>query len=285
MNQSQLNRPSPMMSQTPSCGSCCTKLVQVGVRLGGSVILEDINLHLHCGQLTAIVGPNGAGKTTLLKAVLGEVPHAGHVHFMDSGRKRQDHPRIGYVPQKLEFDRAAPLSVLDLFAAAAGRQPVWLGAGPGVRAQAQAALGATGAGHLLNQKLGRLSGGELQRVMLALALSPLPDLLLLDEPVSGVDIAGVDAFYRMVSDLRNRYHLSIILVSHDLASVARFSDRMIFLNKRIICQGTPARVLAEPAVQEVFGSVPALLVPSLQGKDRPLTARQGCVSCALEDRP
>jgi zinc transport system ATP-binding protein len=285
MKRNQTDIPLPGTSlAASSCGSCCTKLVQVGVKLGGSVILEDVNLHLHCGQLTAIVGPNGAGKTTLLKAILGEIPHAGHVHFMDSGKKRKDQPRIGYVPQRLEFDAGAPLTVLDLFAGATSRYPAWLGALPGTVKRTSASLEPVGAGHLLNQKLGRLSGGELQRVMLALALTPLPDLLLLDEPVSGVDIVGVDAFYSMVSELRNQYHLSIILVSHDLASVARFADRMIFLNKRIICQGPPAKVLSDPAVQQVFGRAPALVSAELERSAPPLPDQDGCIACELEEK-
>ncbi|MBI4727748.1 metal ABC transporter ATP-binding protein, partial [candidate division TA06 bacterium] len=241
------------IQNTNSCGSCCTKLVQVGVKLGNNVILEDISLHLHCGQLTAIVGPNGAGKTTLLKTILGEVPHTGHVHFLDSGQKRRDKPFIGYVPQRLEFDPSAPMTVADLFGAALQKRPAWMGLAKVQRKIVEESLNAAGAGHLLNRKLGQLSGGELQRVMLALALTPLPDLLLLDEPVSGVDMAGVEAFYEMVSQLRKRYHLSIILVTHDLAAVSGFADRMIFLDKKIIAQGLPDQVLGHPLVQQIFG--------------------------------
>jgi zinc transport system ATP-binding protein len=267
----------------PSCGSCCTKLVRLGVELGGHVILEDINLHLHCGQLTAIVGPNGAGKTTLLRAILGETPHTGHVHFLDSGRQRRDKPFIGYVPQRLEFDPSAPLTVSDLFGAALQQRPAWMGLARAQRKIVEEALNTAGAGHLLNCKLGQLSGGELQRVMLALALTPLPDLLLLDEPVSGVDMAGVDAFYEMVSQLRKRFHLSIILVTHDLAAVAGFADRMIFLNKKIIAQGSPAQVLGHPLVQQIFGR----LKPDL--KQRPPEPQKhqkphDCIACELEAR-
>jgi len=274
---------SDQVLKNSSCGSCCTKLVRVGVKLGNNTVLEDINLHLHCGQLTAIVGPNGAGKSTLLKTILGEVPHAGHVHFLDSGKQRPDKPFIGYVPQRLEFDPSAPLTVADLFGAALQKRPAWMGLSRGQRNIVGEALETAGAGHLLNRKLGQLSGGELQRVMLALALTPLPDLLLLDEPVSGVDMAGVDAFYEMVSHLRERYHLSIILVTHDLSAVAGFADRMIFLNKKIIAQGSPAQVLGHPLVQQIFGR----LKPELK-QGVPETAESvphDCIACELEAKP
>ncbi|MBI5805470.1 metal ABC transporter ATP-binding protein [candidate division TA06 bacterium] len=271
------------IQNTPSCGSCCTKLVRVGVKLGNNVVLEDINLHLHCGQLTAIVGPNGAGKSTLLRTILGEVPHAGHVHFLDFGKKRPDKPFIGYVPQRLEFDPSAPLTVADLFGAALLKRPAWMGLSRGQRNVVGEALDTAGAGHLFNRKLGQLSGGELQRVMLALALTPLPDLLLLDEPVSGVDMAGVDAFYEMVSHLRERYHLSIILVTHDLAAVAGFADRMIFLNKKMIAQGSPAQVLGHHLVQQIFGRLKPELKQAVP--ETPESIPHDCIACELEVKP
>ena len=102
-------------SPPPPCGGCCTRLTNFGVSIGGNLILKDFNLHVHCGELTAIIGPNGAGKTTLLKAMLGEIPHIGEVHFVHSDGRSFGKPRIGYVPQKLDIDKTAPISVLDLF--------------------------------------------------------------------------------------------------------------------------------------------------------------------------
>lgn len=267
-----------------ACGYCCTKLVKVGVTLGRNRILENVDLHVHCGQFIAVIGPNGAGKTTLLKAILGEIPHSGHVHFMDSAGQRPDRPLIGYVPQKLEFDTAAPISVRDLFAGAVRRRPVWLGAGGRAEKLAKLSLETVQAGHLLERKLGLLSGGELQRVLLAMAITPVPNLLLLDEPVSGVDLAGIELFYRMVSQLRNDYHLSIILVSHDLATVAQFADRIIFLNRTVLADGTPQEVLSNRLVRQAFaipeGTKPftPLLSDSKVPGDR-------CISCELEGKP
>jgi zinc transport system ATP-binding protein len=269
---------------TPSCGYCCTKLVKLGVAFGQNPVLEDVNLHVHCGQFTAVIGPNGAGKTTLLKAILGEVPHTGHVHFIDSAGQRPDRPLLGYVPQKLEFDATAPVSVGDLFAGAAGRRPVWLGIGSNVKSRARQALETVQAGHLLDRKLGQLSGGELQRVLLAMAITPVPNLLLLDEPVSGVDLAGIELFYKMVSQLRRDYHLSIILVSHDLATVAQFADRIVFLNRTVVADGTPREVLAHRAVRQAFALPPemALSFPEIKPEHK---EGQRCISCKLEKSP
>ena len=155
------------------CGECCTQLDRLGVTLNGHSVLEDISLHLHCGELTALVGPNGAGKSTLLRTLLGEVPHEGTIHFLPVfGHGREDAPAIGYVPQQLEFDRFSPMSVLDVFSSALSRWPVVLRRGRADRQKALEALAAAQAEHLIDRKLGLLSGGELQRVLLALSLTP-----------------------------------------------------------------------------------------------------------------
>jgi len=238
----------------PSCGGCCTRLVNFGVTLNRISILEHINLHVHCGELTVLLGPNGAGKTTLFRAMLGELPYTGTLHFVHAGsEERFIHPRIGYVPQKLDIDTLAPVTVLDLFAGALAHRPVWLGHSTAIRAKALDMLSVVNAHALLNQRLGQLSSGQLQRVLLALALTPVPDLLLLDEPVSGVDPAGIDLFYRMVSELRRTFDLSILLVSHDIPTAARFADRMIFLNRTILCDGSPREALAGPCIRQTFG--------------------------------
>lgn len=234
------------------CDSCCTKLNNLTVRLDGATVLDHVNLHLHCGELVALVGPNGAGKTTLLRAILGELEHEGTIDFVgtDGGRRL----RIGYVPQRMDFDRQAPFSVLDLFAAANSRRPVFWGAGGRSRAAAQTALSLAGVADLLDQPLGNLSGGQLQRVMLALALTPVPNLLLLDEPLTGMDQAGIDLFYHTVAELRTIHDLSILMVSHDLPMVAHIANRMVFLDHTIVCDDVPGVVLDHPQVRMVFGA-------------------------------
>lgn len=224
----------------------------LGVSLRGVPVLENVDLHLHCGELTAVVGENGAGKTTLVRCLLGEIPHEGEVHFLDAAHRRPDSPVIGYVPQHASFDRDAPISVLDLFAASLAARPACLGVSRAVLDQATGGLARSGSVHLLHRRLGTLSGGELQRVLLALALTPVPNILVLDEPMSGVDHSGREKFYELLSRLRREYDLAVLLVSHDLASLARFADRMVFLDRRIVCEGTPAEVLRDPRVREAF---------------------------------
>ena len=237
------------------CGLCCTKVEHFGVKFGNKEILHDVNLHIHCGELTAVIGPNGAGKSTLLKAILGELKHSGKLNYLDAADQNTVIPVIGYVPQHLDFDLSSPLSVMDLFAAGNSRLPAFTAHSRSLRQKAMESLARVQAEHLHNQRLGNLSGGELQRVLLALALTPIPDLLLLDEPVSGVDQRGMELFYEMVSDLRRRYDFSIILVSHDLPLMARFADRIVYLDQTVKCSGTPEQVFNDPYVIDVFGRI------------------------------
>ena len=237
-----------------SCGECCTRLVDFGVTLRGTPVLERINLHMHCGELTAVIGPNGAGKTTLLRALVGDLPHTGALRFVHRGDVENSRPlRLGYVPQKLDLDASAPTTVLDLFGTVTSRWPVWLGARRRVRTIAEAALDVTDAAYLLRRKLCELSVGQLQRVLLALALVPVPEILLLDEPVAALDQSGIEKFYQTVSRLRTAYDLSILLVSHDLTAAARVADRMVLLNRTILCDGSPRAVLLNPLIRQTFG--------------------------------
>jgi zinc transport system ATP-binding protein len=226
------------------------------VEIGGHRILDGVDLNLHCGELAVVVGPNGAGKTTLLRAVAGLVPYAGRIAFADSAGARTGRPTIGYVPQAPAIDPATPASVADLFAAAFARRPAFLGGSRRSLAFAQACLERTGAAHLARRELSRLSGGEMQRVMLALALEPPPDLLLLDEPVSGMDIRGRDAFYGLLEDLRCRLDLSILLVSHDMEAAVAHADRLILLERTVLADGTPEEVAASEAYLARLGPAP-----------------------------
>ena len=236
------------------CGKiCCTKIENFGVNYNGNQVFENVNLHIHCGELTAIIGPNGAGKSTLLKAVLGEVKHSGNLAYVDAKGARTGNPLIGYVPQHLNFDITMPITVLDLFNVCLSNEPTWLNVSKNIKTKVSELLIKVKAEHLINRKLGALSGGELQRVLLALALQPVPDLLLLDEPVSGIDKNGLDLFYNIVSDLRMKHDLSIILVSHDFNLVSKYADRVILLNKTIVANDSPQVVFASTAVQETFG--------------------------------
>lgn len=238
------------------CGACSTDVRGLGVRFGAREILRDVDLHLHCGELAALVGLNGAGKSTLLRAILGEIPHVGQVSFMDRDHNFPVKPRLGYVPQRVDFDAASPISVADLFAVAISKRPACLGLSGAARKMIRQGLAAVEAEHLVDRRLGALSGGELQRVLLALSLAPPPNLLLLDEPLSGIDLAGRERFYRLVSDLRRRFDMAVLLVSHDLAAMLDFADRMIFMEGRIVCDDEPLKVWADPRVRAAFGLDP-----------------------------
>ena len=238
-----------------TCGGCCTRISNLSVSSGSTTIINDINLHFHCGEFSVITGPNGAGKTTLLRAIAGEMPFTGEIFFHRYGNANRMKPRIGYVPQKITFDPSAPMTVEDLFALSLTSRPRWLFRDKSIRNTALESLAAVDAAHLISRKLGCLSGGELQRVVLSLALCPRPDILLLDEPVSGIDAAGLNLFYAMIRDLRAKYDLSIVMVSHDLLRSARYADRLIFLDRAVICEGAPDEVLGDERVKEFFGTI------------------------------
>jgi zinc transport system ATP-binding protein len=263
----------------PPCGGCCTRLTDFGVSIGGTVILKDFNLHVHCGELTAIIGPNGAGKTTLLRAMLGEVSHSGKLHFVHSDGSSFGKPRIGYVPQKLDIDKTAPISVLDFFASVNSSFPIWLGHLSSSKRRTLDMLKMVEAESYADMKISQLSCGQLQRVMLALALSPIPDLLLLDEPIAGVDKSGIDVFYRIVSRLRREYDLSIFLISHDIAEIANFADRMVLLNRAMICEGSPEKVLSSPELREVFGINYSAIKSEIRKLGAPSVERHECPEC------
>lgn len=235
-------------------GLCCTIIDNFSVVYGKKRILDNVNIHVHCGELTAIIGANGAGKTTLLKAILGEVKHSGVLRYLDAKGLRSGHPLIGYVPQQLNFDPSTPTSVLDLFMACISDMPAWLLSPHNVRQRVCRNLERVKAVHLIDSRLGELSGGELQRVLLALALDPIPDILLLDEPVSGIDHKGLALFYDLVSELRETYDFSVILVSHDLNMVAKYADRVILLDGTVVLTGTPKEVFSNELSRRAFGT-------------------------------
>jgi zinc transport system ATP-binding protein len=226
----------------------------LSVRAGGREILSGINADIRCGEVTALIGPNGAGKTTLLLAILGLVPHTGEIRFCRAEEHGMGAPRIGYVPQKIDLDRNAPMTVQDFFALSSQRYPVFLGHSGKSRADAEAALKKGGAGHLIGRPLGKLSGGELQRVLLALALRGNPDILLLDEPVSGVDLSGEELFCDFLDQIHRESRFSLLLVSHDLSVVTRHADRVICLNRAIVCQGATTQVLTPENLSAMYGS-------------------------------
>jgi len=226
----------------------------LSVRAGGVEILSKIDADIRCGEVTALVGPNGAGKTTLLLAILGLIDYTGEIRFCRAEEHGRGAPRIGYVPQRLDFDRNAPMTVLDFFSLSSQRYPIVLGHSRASRTSARESLAQAGASHLAGRPLGKLSGGELQRVLLALALRDNPDILLLDEPVSGVDAAGEELFCDFLDQIHSASRFSLLLVSHDLSVVSRHADRVICLNHRIVCQGATTETLTPENLAAMYGS-------------------------------
>lgn len=235
------------------CSLCHIGLENVSVVRGGQELLHDISMHIHCGQLTVLIGQNGAGKTTLIRALLGEVPYRGSIRHVDGQGRDIPHLRTGYVPQHLHFDKEMPMTVEDFLAASFTRRPVWTGVSKKTRVRVLEALKSVEAEELLHRPLGRCSGGELQRVLLALAVNPAPDLLVLDEPVSGVDQNGLKMFLDTVLRLRTTHHLAILLVSHDLNLVREYADHVVLLDKSVLCQGPAEYVFDSKEFSRVFG--------------------------------
>lgn len=237
-----------------ACGLHCIKMKDIGVKIGGHVIIEHINLHIHCGRLTVIIGRNGAGKSTLIKAMLGEIKHDGEIEFKNNENHGLSDLTIGYVPQHLNVEKHTPTSVYDMFASYISNVPVFLKKSKKLYQSIWERLQLFEAQSLIDKKVCDLSGGELQRVLLSIACTPVPNLLLLDEPVSGIDRNGMELFYKNVEMLKKNYDLALILVSHDLEFVEKYADYVILIDKTIIKEGTPQEVLNSKEFNDVFGS-------------------------------
>ena len=235
-----------------SCGhSCCLRVENLSVRMGGDCILSNVNLHVHCGELVALIGPNGAGKSTFLKAVLGQRDYEGVIAFSEPGQ-RSKKPRIGYVPQSPAFDPSDPVSVADLFACCMSRRPAFLGLGKSMRALVLECLEQVHGEELIDKRVGTLSGGELQRVLLALALEPMPNILILDEPLSGVDVEGMETLMDMLDEIRKNFDLSILMTTHDFSLLPRYANQVVLIDRGILIQGEPETVLHSAEFAQAF---------------------------------
>ena len=220
----------------------------LSVKRGGVQILTDVSFTVYTDEITAVIGPNGAGKTTLLLAILGLISHEGTIRLFP---ERKGSPCIGYVPQRLDFDRGTPITVYDFLSLSIQRRPLWFKSGK--KKIVREGLEKVEAMHLGKRMLGTLSGGEFQRILLALALQVGPDILLLDEPASGVDLAGEQLFCDLLSNLQREGDFTLILVSHDLSVVSSHAEKVLCLNRTVSCSGKTAEVLTSDNLDRLYG--------------------------------
>ena len=209
----------------------------VGVTRSGRALIEHIDFDVREGEIVTVIGPNGAGKTTLVRVLLGLMAH-------DSGQiVRRDGLRLGYAPQRFDVDATIPMTA-ERFLLLGGRYSA---------GEIERALGEVGAPHVRDRQIARLSGGEFQRVVLARALLRQPQLIVLDEPVRGVDYVGEAELYALIAELRDRHGLGVLLVSHDLHVVMARSDRVVCINRHVCCSGVPQSVARDPEYARLFG--------------------------------
>jgi zinc transport system ATP-binding protein len=205
---------------------------------GDRVVLDHVDVDIHPSEIVTLIGPNGSGKTTLVRALLG-------LQDMTGGEiSRMEDLRIGYVPQRFDIDRTLPMTV-SRFLSLGHKAP---------REALRALLAEVGAERCFDQQLSEISGGELQRVLLARALAAQPDLLVLDEPVRGVDYTGEADLYALIGQMRDQRGIGVLLVSHDLHVVMASSDRVLCLNRHICCSGVPETVAQHPEYMRLFGA-------------------------------
>lgn len=214
------------------------------VQFGREPVLENISFSVDEGKVFGIIGPNGAGKTTLFRALLGLVPYEGEIIWHKKAR-------LGYVPQRLDVDLTLPLTGEELLLLRA-KKSFWFPAGSMLR-EVRETLSHVRAEHLAERRIGEMSGGELQRLLIAYAIFGKPEVLLFDEPTSGIDLAGEATIYTLIKHLAEEYKLSIFFISHDINIIYTFADHVLCLNRRLYCSGAPHDVLTEAQLKRLYG--------------------------------
>jgi zinc transport system ATP-binding protein len=227
-----------MLSPANSGAKPLVSLANVGIRRNGRWLVRGVDFSVSRGEIVTLIGPNGSGKSTSAKAAIG-------ILKPDEGSVTRSGPlKVGYVPQKLAIDWTLPLTVRRLMTLT----------GPLSNAEMMVALDAAGMAHMLDAEVQHLSGGEFQRALMARAIARKPDLLVLDEPVQGVDFSGEIALYDLIKQIRNSTGCGILLISHDLHVVMAETDTVICLNGHVCCRGTPQAVSQSPEYVRLFGS-------------------------------
>ena len=212
------------------------KVENVGISVNGKSLVRGVSLEVKQGEIVTLIGPNGSGKSTTAKIALG-------IYKKIDGKVKTYTDKIGYVPQKISIDWTLPIRVLDFMTLTEEL----------TQDQINSALNMTGVEHLKNKSLSNLSGGEFQRVLIARAISKQPELLVLDEPVQGVDFKGEIALYKLIKEISEKMKCGILLISHDLHVVMSATDFVVCLNGHVCCSGTPHKVVQDNKYKELFG--------------------------------
>jgi zinc transport system ATP-binding protein len=217
-------------------------------------VLSGVSFEIERGEIAIIIGPNGAGKTTLIKAILGLLPHSGTAMILGKSTRemnKSDWAKVGYVPQAIELPRDFPFTVDELLKYSQSKNPI-----PEkerkLRLEKFSSL--EHIKDLRHKMIGELSGGQMQRVLIARSLIFLPDVMFLDEPLAGIDIEGENTFYEFIDKVRNEYGITFLLISHDVTVVSKIADKVLCLNKKLFCYGEPALVLTEDKIKELYGA-------------------------------
>lgn len=210
----------------------------LAVKIEDNTILSNLNFQVRQGETLAIIGPNGAGKSVLFRTLLGLIQHKGEVVWRKG-------IRVGYVPQKFHIEKNFPLSVSEFLEFKRGNKGI------------KEALSLTGLADkkILNKKLGNLSGGELQRVLIAWSILDNPDVVLFDEPLTGIDIGGEETIYSLIHDLSHTKQSTMLLISHDLSMVYKYADNVLCINKKQVCLGIPSEVVNDENTRKLYGEL------------------------------
>ncbi|MBI1960913.1 MAG: metal ABC transporter ATP-binding protein [Candidatus Liptonbacteria bacterium] len=223
-----MSRPSPLLTVSG-----------LTVAFDGMPVVENVSFRIVPNEVVAIIGPNGSGKSTLLRALIGVVKPAGGTIAWKKG------VRIGYLPQRLFIEKGVPLTVREFLSLKSGITPA-------MTAEALSAVGVSGS-TVANQRLGDLSGGTFQRVLVAWAIADKPDILLLDEPTESVDVKGQQSIFHLMHQLRDQAKMAVVIVSHDLTMVYHHADTVLCMNREMVCHGAPEAVLTQEQLVKLFG--------------------------------
>ncbi len=217
----------------------------LSVNFGEVNVLKNINLQISAGEIVAIIGPNGSGKTTLIKAMLGMLPYKGDIKILGVNPKEAIN-LVSYVPQYFSFDKSFPLTVQELLYFVAKIKQIKL-------EQVKQTMEDLEITNYQTRLLGELSGGQLQRVLIARAVLTRPKILFLDEATVGIDLEGEKDFYQIIKYLNKKYKTTIIMVSHEINMVYKFATQIVCLNRDLVCMGTPKEAITKEVLKKLYG--------------------------------